>query len=120
MFSTSFGDDTTRYHAGVLSTFRLDAGSQRSEITAMRAYKLILKSIARVAGLKSPGGCILDFPRSLDELDGKSSEFCPADRAMLVKAKILNEKQGQQGTDCLAIARRGPVDLHVAAARGSG
>jgi predicted Zn-dependent protease len=119
VFSTSFGNETTPYHAGVLSTFRLDAGNRGSEITAMRAYKLILKSIARVAGLKTPGGCILDFPRSLDELDRKSFEFCPDDRAMLVKAGILNEKDGQQGTDCLAVARRGPVDLQLAAARAS-
>jgi hypothetical protein len=117
VFSTSFGDDTTPYHAGVLSTFRLDAGSQGSAITAMRAYKLILKSIARVAGLRSPDGCILAFPRSLDELDRKSAEFCPGDRAMLVKAGILNEKGGQEGSDCLAVARQGPVDLQLAAAR---
>jgi hypothetical protein len=119
VFSTSFGNDTTPYHAGVLSTYRLDAGSQRSEITAMRAYKLILKSIARVAGLRSPDACILAFPRSLDELDRKAAEFCPGDRAMLVKAKILNEKEGQQGTDCLAVARGGPVDWQLAAARGA-
>jgi predicted Zn-dependent protease len=115
VFSTSFGNETTPYHVGVLSTARLDHGS---EITAKRAYKLILKSIARVAGLKSPEACILDFPRSLDDLDRKSSEFCPDDRATLIKAGILNSREGQQGTDCTAISRRGPADLLVARRMG--
>jgi len=100
VFSTSFGNDTTAYHAGVLSTARLDVADPRRQhhlgavITAQRAYKLMLKSIARVAGLKSPDACILAFPRSLDELDRKSAEFCPDDRALLVKAGILNDNGG--------------------------
>jgi predicted Zn-dependent protease len=125
VFSTSFGNETTPYHVGVLSTARLDVDDPRrehhqgSEITAMRAYKLILKSIARLAGLKSPDACILAFPRSLDELDRKSSEFCPDDRATLVKAGILNAKTGQEGTDCIAISQREPADLRIAATRGA-
>ena len=47
VFSTSFGDETTPHHVGVLSTARLDQGG---ETTARRVYKLILKSIARIAG----------------------------------------------------------------------
>ena len=123
VFSTSFGNDTTPYHVGVLSTARLDVGNPRQphhqghEITAMRAYKLILKSIARVAGLKSPDACILAFPRSLEDLDRKSFEFCPGDRIALVAAGILKSKEDQEGTDCLATSQRMPADLHVAAAR---
>lgn len=121
VFSTSFGNDATPYHVGVVSTARLDVENptkqhhQGSDITAMRAYKLILKSIARVAGLRSPDACILAFPRSLDELDRKSPEFCPGDRATLTRAGILNAREGQQGTDCIAIAQRGPIDLRMAA-----
>ena len=122
VFSTSFGDNTTPHHAGVLSTARLHAADPRrahhlgAVITAQRAYKLILKSIARVAGLKSPDACILAFPRSLDELDRKSAEFCPDDRAMLVKAAILNDKEGQEGSDCVTISQRAPARRQVAAA----
>jgi hypothetical protein len=115
VFSTSFGNETTPYHIGVVSTARLDVDDPRrqhhrgADITATRAYKLILKSIARVAGLKSPDKCILAFPRSLDELDRKSSEFCPDDRATLVSAGILNSRAGQEGTDCVAsVARKRP------------
>jgi predicted Zn-dependent protease len=121
VFSTSFGNEKTPYHVGVLSTARLDIGDPRrqhhqgSEITALRAYKLILKSIARVAGLGSPEACILAFPRSLEDLDRKSSEFCPDDRAALVAAGILKSKVGQEGTDCVAVSQRGPANLLVAA-----
>jgi len=66
-----------RYHQGVVSLARLYATAEtvprheRAVLTALRAYKLILKSIARLAGLTSSNGCILAFPRSLDELDAK-------------------------------------------------
>jgi predicted Zn-dependent protease len=120
VFSTSFGNEKTPYHVGVLSTARLDVSDPRrqhhqgSEITAMRAYKLILKSIARVAGLRSPDACILAFPRNLEELDRKSFEFCPNDRVVLVTAGILKSKEGQEGTDCVAISQREPANLLTA------
>ncbi|MCA1454317.1 hypothetical protein I6F35_13980 [Bradyrhizobium sp. BRP22] len=112
VFSTSFGDETTPYHVGVVSMARLDAADPKlhhrggAEITATRAYKLILKSIARVAGLRSPDACILSFPRSLEELDHKSSEFCPSDRAVLVAAQILQPVEGQGHTDCSVISQQ--------------
>lgn len=121
VFATSFGNETTPYHAGVLSTARLDVADPRQphqqgrDITAMRAYKLILKSIARVAGLKSPDACILVFPRSLDELDRKSPEFCPDDRAALVSAGILKPEEAQEGKDCVAVSQRTPEGLHLTA-----
>jgi predicted Zn-dependent protease len=121
VFATSFGNETTPYHAGVLSTARLDVADPRQphqqgrDITAMRAYKLILKSIARVAGLKSPDACILVFPRSLDELDRKSPEFCPDDRTALVGAGILKPEEAQEGKDCVAVSQRTPEGLHLAA-----
>jgi len=122
VFSTSFGNEKTPYHIGVVSTARLDVSDPRrqhhqgSEITAMRAYKLILKSIARVAGLRSPDACILAFPRNLEELDRKSFEFCPHDRAALVNAGILKSKEGQEATDCVAISQREPANLLTATA----
>jgi predicted Zn-dependent protease len=131
VFSSSFGNEKTPYHVGVVSTARLDVGNPRrqhhqgSAITAMRAYKLILKSIARVAGLRSPDACILAFPRSLEELDRKSFEFCPDDRVTLVAAGILKSKEGlanlkvgegQGGADCMAISQRSPASKLVATA----
>jgi hypothetical protein len=99
VFALSFGDEQSTVHGGVLSTARLDVSDPRvahsggADLTAARAYKLVLKSVARVAGYWGPEGCILGFPRSLDELDRKSSEFCPEDRAVLVAAGILKAKE---------------------------
>lgn len=81
----------------VMSTFRLiprDPQLSRkrvSDITGERLYKLMLKSVAFLAGLRSEG-CIMKFPRSLPELDAKPAEFCPEDRAALVAAHVLKDK----------------------------
>lgn len=99
VFSSSFGNETTPFHVGVVSTARLDvadptqAHAEGASITARRVYKLVLKSVARVAGYAQPEGCILAFPRSLGELDTKSVEFCPEDRAILVAAGILKSQE---------------------------
>jgi predicted Zn-dependent protease len=111
-FSTSFGDETTSYHVGVVSTARIVAGNRwlqspwDHEITATRAYKLILKSIAQITGHRGTGACILVTSLSLEELDRKSSEFCPDDRAALVAAGVLKEKEQQSGPGCVNVARR--------------
>ena len=111
-FSVSFRDETTSPRVGIVSTARIDAGNWwlRSpwdhEITAIRAYKLILKSISYIAGHRGSGGCILTTPLSLEELDRKSSEFCPGDRAALVAAGVLKAREEQNGPDCMTVARR--------------
>ncbi len=111
-FSTSFGDAATSYHVGVVSTARIFAGNRGlkspwdDEITATRAYKLILKSIVNVSGYRNAGGCILKTPLSLEELDQKSSEFCPDDRAALVAAGILKDNEEQNGPDCTTVRQR--------------
>lgn len=122
-FSTSFGDPTTSYHAGVVSTARIVAGNWwlqspwDHQITATRAYKLILKSIAQTAGRRGTGACILATPLSLEELDRKSSEFCPDDRAALVAAGILKEQEEQNGPGCMTFAGRLLVPMLVTARR---
>jgi predicted Zn-dependent protease len=91
--------DTTMSGAmvAVMSTIRLiprDPQMTRkrvSDITGDRLYKLMLKSIALLSGLRSKG-CIMKFPRSLPELDAKPAEFCPEDRAALVAAHVLKDK----------------------------
>jgi predicted Zn-dependent protease len=83
--------------AAVMSTIRLvprEPGLSRkrvADVAAGRIYKLMLKSIAVLAGLHSEG-CIMAFPRSLPELDAKSDEFCPNDKAALVAAGILKAR----------------------------
>ena len=107
VFATSFGNSSTPYHVGVVSMARLEvhdrafSREQRAEVTALRAYKLILKSIARVAGFPDLQRCVLAFPRSLDDLDRKSPEFCPADRAALVDARIL---KSEESAGCVYVA----------------
>jgi predicted Zn-dependent protease len=116
VFSQYFGDEQSPVHGGVLSTARLDVRDPRAphkegaDITAVRVYKLILKSVARVAGYWGPEGCILAFPRSLDELDQKSSEFCPEDRAVLVAAGILKAKEDG---GCIPVANATPIELNL-------
>jgi predicted Zn-dependent protease len=83
--------------AAVMSTIRLmpaAAGLSRkriADVTSDRLYKLMLKSIAVLAGLRSTG-CVMAFPRNLPELDAKSAEFCPADRNGMVGAGILKAR----------------------------
>lgn len=120
VFATSFSNERFSAHVGILSTARLDTrtpnypNEQNSEQTAHRLYKIILKSVARLAGLKSPDSCVLAFPRTLEELDRKSAAFCPDDRAALVEARILKREE-EVGTGCALMSSRegdgGPASL---------
>lgn len=122
-FSTSFGDEATSYHVGVVSTARITAGNGwlqspwDREITATRAYKLILKSISSIAGHRGSDKCILTTPLSLEELDRKSSEFCSGDRAALIAAGVLKEKEEKISADCMTAARRSLPSALVTARR---
>jgi predicted Zn-dependent protease len=109
VFATSYGSTAPPYHVGVVSMARLDGPdakrtrAERAEVAAARAYKLILKSVALLAGLPDTGGCILAFPRTLDELDDKPAEFCPADREALVAAKVL---KAEESAGCMYVSER--------------
>jgi predicted Zn-dependent protease len=108
VFATSFGNAATSYHVGVVSMARLEASDsqlsrhQRAEIAALRAYKLILKSIARLSGFPDTQRCILAFPKTLDELDRKSSAFCAQDHAALVAAEIL---KSEESAGCIYVSQ---------------
>lgn len=112
VFATSFGNAATPDHVGVVSTARLEVTAvggtrrQRAEITALRAYKLILKSVARLAGYPDLQRCILAFPRNLDDLDRKASEFCAPDRDALVAAGIL---KAQESAGCVYVSESEPL-----------
>lgn len=95
VFATTF----PRPRNAVVSMARLystDSSASRHEravLSALRAHKLILKSVARLAGYTKPDGCILDFPRTLAELDAKSSEFCNDDHGILVESGLLKREE---------------------------
>jgi predicted Zn-dependent protease len=89
VFGASFGKP---FNNGVVSTARLVA-SDASTMT-LRTYKIILRYVAQLAGLWEHEGCVLAMPRSVEELDAKSADFCEADRALLVEAGILKVHRG--------------------------
>ncbi len=93
VFAETFGGS---YDLSVISVARLAPVGNRltrkqiAEETERRVYKLMMKSIAIMAGLKSQG-CVMSFPRSLEELDLKSAEYCPEDRLALVAAGVIRK-----------------------------
>jgi len=115
LFAAGFGNAST--HAGVVSMARLEfddptlSRRQRAEVTALRAYKLIIKQLVLVAGFPDVQRCVLTFPRSLDELDSKSAEFCPPDRAALVNARIL---KSEESAGCAHVAEGRTYENFVA------
>jgi predicted Zn-dependent protease len=115
VFASSFNDTTGRYHVGIVSTARLDPADPRQphnqgfEITAQRAYKVILKSIGRLAGLRNQGACVLASPQSIEGLDRKSPAFCQEDREALVAAGVLKSTESAEGEDCMGISLWTPL-----------
>ena len=109
VFATSYANAAAPYHVGIVSMARLDVNdanrtrAELAQITAGRAYKLILKSVAQLAGLPDTGGCILAFSRTLEDLDGKPAEFCPADREALVAARVL---KAEESGGCMYVSER--------------
>jgi predicted Zn-dependent protease len=122
VYNSSFTDTRAVIHVGIMSTARLDTpnpnypNEQNSSQTAYRLYKLILKSLARLAGFKSSDSCILAPLRNLEELDRLSTEFCPNDRATLVRAGILKAEQ-DVGTACALMSLHSTPSLHLLASR---
>jgi predicted Zn-dependent protease len=102
--------ETYKPPMSVISVVRLTPGGWFSskktstEATLHRVYKLMLKSVAIMAGLKSEG-CVMMFPRSLDELDDKPSEYCANDRAALVAAGVIKETPSASCSTVVAMAR---------------
>jgi predicted Zn-dependent protease len=105
VYNSSFMDTKASIHVGIMSTARLDTRNpdypdeQNSAQTAYRLYKLIMRSLARLAGFKSSNSCVLAPLRNVAELDRQSTEFCPDDRTTLVQAGLLKREQ-DVGTAC--------------------
>lgn len=97
------------YNLSVISVARLAPDGTRltrrqvAETTERRVYKLMMKSVGVLSGLRSEG-CVMSFPRSVHELDLKSAEYCPDDRAALVAAHVLREKPSE-GCSTVVAAR---------------
>jgi predicted Zn-dependent protease len=95
------------WNAGVLSVMRLAPTEKElgrdyiADATQRRAYKLLMKSIGRMSGLRSDG-CVLKQSHSVEELDAKSSEFCPQDREALVAAAVLKERPSESCSTVVA------------------
>lgn len=77
------------------------AAKQAADIIMARVYKLMVKSVAIMAGLRS-NGCVMAFPNSLPELDAKSSEYCADDRAALAAARVIKEMPSTNCNDVVA------------------
>jgi len=122
VWNSSFVDTKNSNHVGVMSTARLDPprpshpDEQNSSRTTYRMYKLILKSVARLAGLKDPNSCVLGRVRTVEELDRQPAEFCPDDRAVLVEAGIL-KPVAEVGTACALMSSRTAPSLTLLASR---
>lgn len=104
--NTSLGGEPVAVMSPIRLILRDPAQTRKriSDVTSNRLYKLMLKSIALLSGLRSTG-CVMAFPRSLPELDAKSDEFCPDDRARLIAAGVLKAKPFG-ACDVVAMARR--------------
>jgi len=122
VWNSSFVDTKNSIHVGIMSTARLDPPSpnhpdeQNSSRTTYRLYKLILKSVARLAGLKDPNSCVLGRVRTVEELDRQPAEFCPNDRATLVEAGIVKPEQ-DVGTACALMSLQSSPSLNLLASR---
>lgn len=122
VYNSSFIDTQASLHVGIMSTARLDTRNpdypdeQNGAQTAYRLYKLIMRSLARLAGFKSSNSCVLAPLRNLAELDRQSREFCPNDRTTLVGAGILKPEQ-DVGTACVLMSLRTTPSLALLVSR---
>lgn len=107
VFGASFG---APYNNGVVSTARIAPdrnglmGSQATQVTVGRAYKILVRYVAQLAGLRNSNGCVLAMPRGLEELDHKPATFCDGDQAALVDGGVL--KPRPSGGACSPVASR--------------
>jgi hypothetical protein len=83
VFATSYGNRTTTSRLGIISTARLDVSDPTVEhhtgadLTALRVYKLMLKSIARLAGLQAPIAASWPFQEASPNWTGSRPSFVP-------------------------------------------
>lgn len=93
-FASTSGSAATPWHLGVVSLSRLRPRSWFAEgdtdpaRTAERAFKLVAKNVARVAGYMGSSACLFRFPRSLAELDATPESFCEPDLSVLMAAGV--------------------------------
>jgi hypothetical protein len=99
LYARMLEDGTHPEHGGLLSTVRLeeaDADSLRdADVTAQRAYKIMLRMISRGTGHTNSRGCVLGFHEgSAEDIDATSGALCDWDRTVLVAARIIRSDAG--------------------------
>lgn len=94
-FSTMFWwEEKNKYRTMMVSLHRLVpdqpyySPTVRAIITADRLYKVIMKNTAFLSGRETQG-CLLQFPRSVPQLDLLPTVFCPEDEKRLAEAGLL-------------------------------
>lgn len=95
-YAVSAGSAHTPHHVIVVSLARLQAtkvfdsaADSNPTRTATRAFKMIAKNTAKVAGYASSNACLFAFPRNLAELDAMPEGFCEPDVSLLNMAGIV-------------------------------
>lgn len=94
-YAVSIGSAHTPHHVIVVSLARLQETrffDSRVDVnparTAVRAFKMIAKNTAKVAGYSGSKACLFSFPRNLAELDAMPEGFCEPDISLLNMAGI--------------------------------
>lgn len=93
-FAVTAGGRGTGFRATVVSLARLQQrgllGTSDTDPlgTALRVSRMIVKNVARTAGLVDSARCVMGFPSSLAELDAMPEGFCEPDLSALVAAGI--------------------------------
>jgi hypothetical protein len=111
VYAKALEDGTRPDHGGLLSTVRLeeaDADSLRNaDVTAQRAYKIMLWMILRGAGYTNSQGCVLGFHDGRPaDIDATSGAFCDWDRTVLVAARIIRADTGSNCPNLAQTARK--------------
>ncbi len=94
-FAVSAGSALTPHHVIVVSLARLqetrffDSQTDTNPVrTATRAYKMVAKNTAKVAGYAGSNACLFSFPRNLAELDAMPEGYCEPDLSALITAGV--------------------------------
>lgn len=94
-YAVSVGSAHTPHHVIIISLARLQetrffdpATDSNPARTATRAFKMIAKNTAKVAGYSGSNACLFSFPRNLAELDAMPEGFCEPDISLLNRAGI--------------------------------
>jgi predicted Zn-dependent protease len=113
VFASRFDKKDKAFRGGVISVYHLDPGlsdpASNANATALRVYKIVLRSVVGLSWYKNKNfdGCVLSFSNNLTEHDDKTAELCEDDRAPLIAAGVLKDKESNS-EDCATVPRLQP------------